>query len=112
MKDCIFCKIINREISSKIEKESISFVVFSDIHPKASVHLLIVPKNHIKDINEITDGLWLEIKKIALEIAKERRISGFRLVTNAGKSAAIDHMHVHFLGGVSKDDDVARGLQN
>ena len=69
-------------------------------------HLLIVPKKHLKDISEVDDLLWGKIKKTALEMAKAKGLSGFRLVTNVGDSAMISHMHVHLLGGITKERKV------
>ena len=78
-------------------------VVFKDINPQAAVHLLIVPKKHLKDLSEADDNLWKEIKDVAVGIARARSIPGFRLVHNAGDAAALPHMHVHFLGDVTSD---------
>lgn len=75
--------------------------MFKDINPQASVHLLLVPKVHIADIREADDSVWTEIKNTASELAREKNLKGFRLVHNAGESALIKHMHVHFLGEVS-----------
>jgi histidine triad (HIT) family protein len=106
MPDCIFCQIAKKKIPTKIEKQTSNLIVFKDINPQASVHLLIVPKKHIRDIGEVSDKLWLEIKKIALELAHEKKLTGFRLVTNMGSAAAVKHMHVHFLGGVDQQREV------
>jgi len=101
--DCTFCRIISGKIKTKIEKETENFIVFEDIHPQAPVHFLIVPKKHIKDIIDCNDPLWIEVKKIALDLAGERSITGFRLVTNAGTAALVKHFHIHFLGGISAE---------
>jgi len=106
MKDCIFCKIVKGEIPTKFEKETKDLVVFKDVHPKAPIHLLIVPKKHIADIREETGVTWASIGKLAIKLAKEMRLKGFRLVHNAGEAAAIPHMHVHFLGDVSAEREI------
>ncbi len=106
MEDCIFCKIINGQTDTKLEKETENLVVFKDIHPQAPVHLLLVPKKHVKDITEVDDQTWKEIKDVAIAIARNKAMDGFRLVTNAGESAAVSHMHVHLLGEVSSDRSV------
>jgi histidine triad (HIT) family protein len=103
MNDCVFCRIIKREIPTKIEKETKNLVVFRDIKPQASIHLLIVPKKHSKDITKIDDNVWVEIKNTAIDLARENKLTGFRLVNNTGKAALASHMHVHFLGEVSID---------
>lgn len=106
MADCIFCKIIKGEISTDFEKETENLVVFKDINPKAPIHLLIVPKKHTQDITFAEDNLWEEMGKMAIELAKEKQLKGFRLVHNAGDAAMVPHMHVHFLGQVSADREV------
>lgn len=103
MQDCTFCKIVRGEIPSKKKYEEKDIVVFEDLKPSAPIHYLIVPKKHSKDIGEIEDSEWIRIKEIALMIAKDNSLTGFRLVNNAGDAAGILHMHSHFLGEVSKD---------
>jgi histidine triad (HIT) family protein len=106
MNDCIFCKIIKGEIPTKIEKETENLVVFKDIKPQASIHLLIVPKKHSKDITEINDNIWVEIKNTAIDLAKKNKLTGFRLVNNTGEAALVSHIHMHFLGEVSTDREI------
>lgn len=106
MKDCVFCKIVRKEIPSQIDVETTNLLAFKDINPRASVHLLIVPKQHLKDISEDNGVVWASIGKLAVKIAKEKKLNGFRLVHNAGDAAAVAHLHVHFLGEVSKDREV------
>ena len=103
MQDCIFCKIVKRQLPSEIEKETENLLVFKDINPAAPIHFLIVPKKHLKDITEDSGLNWAAIGKLATSLAKEKGLNGFRLVHNAGSAAAVAHMHVHFLGEVSKD---------
>lgn len=103
MSDCIFCKIAKGETETKFEKETEKLVVFRDIHPQAPLHLLIVPKKHYKDITEVENEVWTEIKDVAVQICRSKDLPGFRLVNNAGDSAAVAHMHVHLLGDISAD---------
>lgn len=103
MDNCIFCKIAKGEMDTQFEKETELLVVFKDIHPQAPVHLLIVPKKHVKDITELDDATWKEIRDVAVAIARNKTMTGYRLVTNAGDSAAVSHMHMHLLGEVSAD---------
>jgi len=103
MEDCVFCKIIKGEIKPEILRESENLIAINDINPQAAVHLLIIPKKHVVDIAQITDPVWVEIKKMGLDLVKERGINNFRLVTNAGDAAVVKHMHMHLLGGVSDD---------
>lgn len=104
--DCIFCKIVKKEIPAEIEKETENLLVFKDANPKAPIHLLIVPKKHIVDIREADDGVWIEIKKVAIELANEKQVSGFRITHNVGLAAMVKHMHVHFLGEVGVEREI------
>ena len=106
MKDCVFCKIVRREISAEVEKETSNLLVFKDIKPRAPFHLLLVPKEHIEDVRGDSGVLWASIGKLAVKIAHEKGLMGFRLVHNAGTSAAVKHMHVHLLGDISVDREV------
>jgi histidine triad (HIT) family protein len=105
MEDCLFCKIVNKQIASEIVYENDYVVVFKDINPKAPVHLLAVPKKHVRSIVEIEklsleelSGLLSSISKIAVELDLDKE--GFRVVTNTGASAgqSVDHLHFHILG--------------
>ncbi len=101
--DCIFCKIAKGETQTKLEKETENLVVFKDINPQASIHLLIVPKGHVKYMSELDEKIWNEIKDVAVGIARAKGLTGFRIVINQGDAAQISHLHVHFLGDVSVD---------
>lgn len=103
MKDCIFCKVVKGGTDTKFEKETENLVVFKDINPQAAVHLLIVPKKHVKDLSGVDDKVWKELKDVAVITARTKSLTGFRLVHNAGDAAAVPHMHVHFLGDVTPD---------
>jgi len=106
MQNCIFCKIASKEAPADIVYKDEKFLVFRDIHPKAPLHLLIIPKKHIPSINrlesqdkELMGELFLLSKKIAKEQGVDR--TGYKLVFNVGKGAGqlIDHLHLHLLGG-------------
>ncbi|MBI3396952.1 HIT domain-containing protein [Candidatus Woesebacteria bacterium] len=104
--DCIFCKIVKKETPSQVEVETDDLLVFKDINPKAPIHFLIIPKKHIKDITEVDDQVFVEIKNMVLSLAKKYNVGGFRIVTNAGAAAAVGHMHVHFLGEVKVEREI------
>ena len=107
MTDCIFCKIAAGEIPSQLVYEDQSVVAFKDLAPKAPVHVLIVPKKHIKSIAQFQD----EDKELAAHIfvdivpklAAQLGIAdnGFRVVINTGDDGGqtVHHLHVHLLGG-------------
>lgn len=106
MEDCIFCKIIKKEIPSQFEKETADLIVIKDLHPKAPLHLLIIPKKHLSDLRDDSEGIWNKIGEAAKEIIKERNLKGVRLVHNTGDAALIKHMHVHLLGEVDEKREV------
>lgn len=107
MNDCVFCKIISKEIPSQIETENDDIIVFSSNQPKASLHLLIVPKKHLDDLRSDVDGLiWNKAREMAIKIAEEKGLSGFRITTNVGDAAAVKHMHVHLLGEVGQEREI------
>ena len=104
MENCIFCKIINKEIPSDIVHEDEEVVIFKDLNPKAKHHLLIVPKKHIDTIKDLKEDEADEIlvgKMIlaARNVAKELELDGYQLFFNVGKSAGqiIFHIHLHLM---------------
>jgi histidine triad (HIT) family protein len=106
MTDCLFCKIINREIPASIVYEDDRVLAFNDINPQAPTHLLVIPKRHIPSLVDLTpgdDGIVGELVRRAAAIAGGRGIAaeGFRTVfnTNAGAGQTVFHIHLHLLGG-------------
>ena len=104
--DCIFCKIINNQIKSDIIYQDNKILVFKDINPEAPVHLLIIPKEHIKNISEINSSNSDIIKHIfekISELAVNLNINkdGYRVITNCGKHGGqtVEHLHFHVLAG-------------
>ncbi|MCF0149046.1 MAG: histidine triad nucleotide-binding protein [Clostridium sp.] len=102
---CIFCKIVNGEIPSKKIYEDEKVLAFHDISPEAPVHFLVIPKEHIQSVNELTEKNSEVISHIFLVINKlvrELNISetGYRVVNNCGKDGGqtVDHIHFHVLG--------------
>lgn len=106
MSDCIFCKIINKEIPSKIVYEDDDILAFEDINPLAKVHILLIPKKHIEtaaDLQEedaaVIGKIYLTAKKIAEE--KGMAEDGYRIVNNCKEFGGqeVFHIHFHLLGG-------------
>ena len=104
--DCIFCKIVERSIPSKIVYESENILAFEDLNPQAPTHILVIPKTHIATLNDANPEdreLIGEVILSASAIAKDRHISssGYRLVcnTNRGAGQSVFHIHFHLLGG-------------
>lgn len=105
MNDCLFCKIINGDIPSSKVYEDDTVYAFNDIEPQAPVHILIIPKEHIKSAAEINDensSVVAHIFEVAAKIAEEKGLAdGFRIVSNCGDSAgqSVKHLHFHLLSG-------------
>lgn len=108
-KDCIFCKIVNGEIPTDFLYNDDDIVVFKDIKPHAPVHLLIVPRKHIRSVNDITEAdknIVSEMFAVAKAMAKKMSISesGYKLLFNVEKGGGqvIFHLHMHLMGGWKK----------
>lgn len=106
MSDCLFCKIVDKEIPSDIVYDSDSVLAFNDISPQAPHHVLIIPKKHIPTLNDISINdrdVVGELHLVAKQVADERGISGsgYRTVFNCNSDAgqAVFHIHLHLLGG-------------
>lgn len=103
MEDCLFCKIIKREIPSNIVHEDDQVVVFPDIHPSADVHLLIVPKEHINSMGDVVgrgnllDHVFQTINQLVGKNHLQDNL--YRVVVNGGKAQHVPHLHFHLLGG-------------
>jgi len=103
--NCIFCKIINKQIPSKIVAENDDIIVIQDIAPKAPVHFLIIPKIHIADVQSLDNGqsdlagkMILMAKQLSTQLSSSK---AFRLMINNGADAGqvVFHLHMHFLSG-------------
>lgn len=104
MSDCIFCKIAAGEIPCKKIDEDDGFLAFHDIHPKAPVHALVIPKQHVDTLADADDpamlGQWMQrVRQVAEKLGVAE--AGYRVVINVrdGGGQEIDHLHAHILGG-------------
>lgn len=104
--DCIFCKIIKGEIPSSKVYEDEEILAFNDINPAAPIHILLIPKKHIKSLAELKAGDEKVIGKIYQVINKiaekqEFKEKGYRVITNCGKDGGqeVEHLHFHLLAG-------------
>jgi len=106
LKDCLFCKIAAGEMETDFVYQDKKVVVFKDLNPQAPVHLLIVPKKHISDLNNLQsedNELIGHIYQVAKKMAAKYDVSdsGYRLVSNCGDDGGqtVYHIHFHLLGG-------------
>lgn len=114
MQDCIFCKIIKREIPSTIVYEDEDVLAFRDIHPVTPVHVLVIPKKHIRSLVELTEedeAIVGKIYTVINKIAKQEGIleKGFRVIVNCGEDGGqeVEHLHFHILGGTKLGTKIA-----
>ena len=101
--DCVFCKIVQNEISSKKVFEDTEIIAFHDIAPKAPVHVLVLPKQHVVSLNDADEAmlgkLLTRVKLLARELGLAER--GYKVINNCGKEGGqiVQHLHFHLLGG-------------
>jgi len=105
MQDCIFCKIINKEIPAEVVYENETVLVFKEIHPAAPVHLLLIPKKHIPtffDLQQEDAGLLGDVQLVAAELGRKLGLEkGFRLISNCNQDGGqlVMHIHYHLMAG-------------
>ena len=113
MSDCIFCKIINREIPSDIVYEDEEVLAFKDINPQMPIHILVIPKKHIESIIDLkiqdetlVGRIFIAIKNIAKDIGIDK--TGFRVISNCGENAGqtVKHLHFHILAGEKMSEKI------
>ncbi len=102
--DCIFCKIVKKELPAKLKFEDKDFLAFNDINPKAKIHILLITKKHFQSLDQaerndapLLGAMLLTARKIAHENGLNQ---GYRLVINTGKGGGqeVDHLHLHIMG--------------
>lgn len=107
--DCIFCKIVNKQLEAKILYEDEDVIVFPDINPIKPVHLLIIPKQHIADFIEVGDtALFSKIFTVVQNMVAREGLKdkGFRIVINGGGAQLVPHLHIHLVGPLGKNASV------
>lgn len=102
--DCLFCRIIRKEIPAQIVAETDDCIAFRDITPQAPVHILVIPKAHVPSLDVATDAAQIgRLSLLAAEIARNEGIAeaGYRTVVNTGAAAGqtVFHVHLHLIGG-------------
>lgn len=104
--DCLFCRIVSGEIPADIVYQDERAVAFRDINPVAPVHVLVIPRKHIRGVDNLSpedEALSGHLLRVAAEVASREAVqaTGFRCVMNVGDDAgqSVSHLHVHVLGG-------------
>lgn len=104
--DCLFCKIVDREIPSDLVYEDDDLIAIRDISPQAPTHILVVPKRHVATVNDLADGDADLVGRVVLRakaIAADEGLaeSGYRLILNCNQDGGqtVYHLHLHLLGG-------------
>lgn len=114
--DCVFCKIINKEMDAEIVYEDKEVLAFKDIYPAAPVHLLVVPRKHIPTLADLKEEdacligrLHLVVNDLARAFKLDKK--GYRVVINCGKDGGqvVYHLHIHLLGGKPLLQTIAKG---
>jgi histidine triad (HIT) family protein len=105
MADCLFCRIVKRQIPAAVVHETETTLAFRDINPKAPVHVLVIPKEHIENFIHVEKrhvALIGDIHETIREVARMEKVetTGFRVIVNNGPDAgqAVSHLHYHVLG--------------
>lgn len=104
---CLFCGIVRGDVPAEIVAESERWLAFRDINPQAPVHVLVIPREHFADLDDLEEGhrsLAGELLLAARDVAAREGIGGgYRLVANTGPEAGqtVSHLHLHVLGGRS-----------
>ena len=100
---CIFCKIVEGEIPANKVLENEDFMAFHDISPKAPIHVLIIPKQHIENFQSTPPEVMAKMTPFIQEVAKTLSLdkTGYRLIVNNGEDGGqeVMHLHFHMLGG-------------
>ena len=104
--ECLFCRIVRKEVPAEIVHEDDDVIAFRDIDPQAPVHVLVIPKEHIATLDDLEAGhasLFGEMTVVITRLARELGLieGGYRVVANCGEGAgqSVFHIHYHLLGG-------------
>jgi histidine triad (HIT) family protein len=100
---CIFCKIVNKEIPSKVILEDSNFLAFHDINPTRKVHALVIPKAHYSSFEDAPSSIMGDLSDFIKRVTKELNVNenGYRMITNIGIDGGqeVAHLHFHIIGG-------------
>jgi histidine triad (HIT) family protein len=105
MEDCIFCQIAAKKSPADIVYEDDKVIAFKDIHPVAPVHLLVIPKEHIKDFYQLAEKqVFAPIHAAIRKLIDENKLmeNGYKVEVNGGGAQVVDHLHFHLIGPVAR----------
>ena len=105
MENCIFCKIVNKQLPAKLLYEDEDVVVFPDIHPVRPVHLLIIPKQHVSEFLAVEEPvLFQKLFAVVQQMIKREGLKdkGYRVTVNGGGAQVVPHLHIHLMGPLTK----------
>lgn len=105
MENCIFCRIVNKEVPVDILYEDESVMVFPDHQPQKPIHLLIIPKKHVPEFSKIDDlALFSKLGQTVQRMIVERglQMKGYKIKVNGGGYQEVDHLHIHLMGPMGK----------
>jgi histidine triad (HIT) family protein len=102
--DCLFCRIVNGQVPADKIYEDDEVIAFHDIHPKAPIHILVIPKKHVDSLAHATDQDRQRLGQLLLavsKLAKDQELTGYKTIINTGRDGGqvINHLHLHLLGG-------------
>ena len=103
--ECLFCRIVSGELPADVVHREKGIIAFTDIHPVAETHVLVVPERHIDDLRHIQDSdaeLWLRMACVANEVAADLgHEQGYRFYVSVGSAGGqtVPHLHIHVMGG-------------
>ena|SRR3989344_4672096 len=101
--DCIFCKIVKREMPTSLVYEDEHTIAIKDIHPVAPVHLLVIPKEHVDEFLHLKkDNIFVAIMHTLQHLVRENNLTdkGYRIEVNGGGAQLVHHLHVHLIGPI------------
>lgn len=104
--DCLFCRMVRKEIPVQLVAEDEHSIAFRDINPQAPLHVLVIPRDHVASLDQASDAATIgRLALMAAEIARKEGVSasGYRTVINTNSAAGqtVFHLHLHLLGGRS-----------
>lgn len=106
---CVFCKIVDKSIPSKVLFENDKNLAFLDIFPVSKGHTIVIPKNHYKNLEDISDNelseLFEIVKKVSILIRKKLQVDGYNILQNNFRAAGqvVNHFHVHIIPRSNED---------